>query len=141
MEATALTIDELAGRVGMTVRNLREWRTLGLLPAARMEGRAGYYDPEVVTRGEAAPRPQEEGARGVGAVQGPGARGFHLELSRRMHHVGGSGGGGVAGVPERLRPPYLHNGPPLLDLGEFTARWGKPTKAQLDAAVAAGVVR
>ena len=31
-----LTIDELARRVGMTVRNLREWRTLGLLPAAEI---------------------------------------------------------------------------------------------------------
>ncbi|MGH7856147.1 MAG: MerR family transcriptional regulator, partial [Candidatus Binatia bacterium] len=39
----ALTIDELAKGVGMTVRNLREWRTLGLLPPAEMRGRVGYY--------------------------------------------------------------------------------------------------
>ena len=32
-ERDDLTIDELARRVGMTVRNLREWRALGLLPA------------------------------------------------------------------------------------------------------------
>lgn len=127
METTALTIDELAGRVGMTVRNLREWRTLGLLPAARMEGRVGFYDPGVVTRIESIQRLHEQG--------------FTLELIKRMLDVSGSSGSEVLRMAERLRTPFLHNDPPLLDLDEFARRWGKPAKAQLDAAVAAGVVR
>jgi len=127
MEKTALTIDELAGRVGMTVRNLREWRTLGLLPAARMEGRVGFYDPDVVIRIESIQRLHDQG--------------FTLELIKRMLDVSGSSGSEVLRMAERLRTPFLHNDPPLLDLGEFSARWGKPTKAQLEAAVAAGVVR
>src|SRR5438874_12291061 len=45
-----LTIDELARGVGMSVRNLREWRALGLLPAPEMRGRVGYYDPSQVDR-------------------------------------------------------------------------------------------
>ncbi|MGH3359755.1 MAG: MerR family transcriptional regulator [Nocardioidaceae bacterium] len=38
-----LTIDELAGRVGMTVRNVRAYASRGLIPAPRLEGRTGYY--------------------------------------------------------------------------------------------------
>src|SRR5437879_13579655 len=45
-----LTIDELARRMGMSVRNLREWRAQGLLPPPRMRGRVGYYDEAQVAR-------------------------------------------------------------------------------------------
>lgn len=38
-----LTIDELATRVGMTVRNVRAYASRGLIPAPRLEGRTGYY--------------------------------------------------------------------------------------------------
>ena len=127
METTALTIDELAGRVGMTVRNLREWRTLGLLPSARMAGRVGYYDPDVVTRIESIQRLQDGG--------------FTLELIKRMLDVSGNSGGEVLRMAERLRTPFLHNDPPILNVDEFAGRWGQPTEAQLDAAVDAGVVR
>ena len=54
----------------MTVRNLREWRTLGLLPPAEIRGRVGYYDESVVERIE-----------GVKQLQ---AEGFPLDLIRRM---------------------------------------------------------
>lgn len=38
-----LTIDELASRVGMTVRNVRAYASRGLIPPPRLEGRTGYY--------------------------------------------------------------------------------------------------
>jgi hypothetical protein len=37
-----LTVDELASRVGVTVRNLRAYSARGLLPPPRMVGRTGY---------------------------------------------------------------------------------------------------
>ncbi|MGH3423327.1 MAG: MerR family transcriptional regulator [Nocardioidaceae bacterium] len=40
-----LTIDELAARVGMTVRNVRAYASRGLIPAPRLAGRTGYYGP------------------------------------------------------------------------------------------------
>jgi DNA-binding transcriptional MerR regulator len=46
----ALTVDELAARVGVTVRNLRAYSARGLLPAPRMVGRTGYYGREHVAR-------------------------------------------------------------------------------------------
>jgi DNA-binding transcriptional MerR regulator len=45
-----LTVDELAARVGVTVRNLRAYSARGLLPPPRMVGRTGYYGRQHVAR-------------------------------------------------------------------------------------------
>lgn len=45
-----LTVDALAARVGVTVRNLRAYSARGLLPPPRMVGRTGYYGREHVAR-------------------------------------------------------------------------------------------
>ena len=45
-----LTVDELAARVGMTVRNVRAYAARGLLPPPRLVGRTGYYGREHVAR-------------------------------------------------------------------------------------------
>ncbi|WP_277500253.1 MULTISPECIES: MerR family transcriptional regulator [unclassified Nocardioides] len=45
-----MTIDELAARVGMTVRNVRAYATRGLMAAPRLVGRKGYYSEEHVAR-------------------------------------------------------------------------------------------
>ena len=45
-----LTIDELAARVGMTVRNVRAYASRGLMPPPRLAGRTGFYNREHVHR-------------------------------------------------------------------------------------------
>ena len=50
MSDERLTIDQLAARTGMTVRNIRAHITRGLLPAPQMQGRTAYYGPEHVAR-------------------------------------------------------------------------------------------
>src|SRR3954453_7548841 len=47
-----LTIDALAQRTGMTVRNIRAHQSRGLLQPPEIEGRTGYYGPEHVARVE-----------------------------------------------------------------------------------------
>jgi DNA-binding transcriptional MerR regulator len=47
---TELTIDQLAARAGLTVRNVRAYTTRGLLPPPRLRGRTGYYGPDHVAR-------------------------------------------------------------------------------------------
>lgn len=49
-EADQLTIEQLAARTGMTVRNIRAHVTRGLLPPPRLRGRTGYYGAEHVAR-------------------------------------------------------------------------------------------
>jgi DNA-binding transcriptional MerR regulator len=56
-----LTIEDLAARTGMTVRNIRSHRTAGLLPAPIVRDRVGYYGPEHVTRLELIRELQAEG--------------------------------------------------------------------------------
>lgn len=46
----ALTVDQLAARVGMTVRNVRAYAARGLLPPPRLVGRTGYYGRQHVAR-------------------------------------------------------------------------------------------
>ncbi|WP_110208332.1 MerR family transcriptional regulator [Nocardioides daejeonensis] len=50
MGAREMTIDQLASKVGMTVRNVRAYATRGLLPAPRLVGRKGFYGPEHESR-------------------------------------------------------------------------------------------
>ena len=64
-EATAegelLTIDQLAARTGLTVRNIRSHVTRGLLPPPLLKGRTGYYGPQHVARLELVTSLQEQG--------------------------------------------------------------------------------
>ena len=48
--ADELTVDQLAAKVGMTVRNVRAYAGRGLIPPPRLVGRTGYYGPEHVAR-------------------------------------------------------------------------------------------
>ena len=54
-------VDELARLSGMTVRNIREHQSRGLLPAPVVRGRVGYYGPEHLARLEQIKRLQAEG--------------------------------------------------------------------------------
>ena len=45
-----LTIEQLAAEVGMSVRNIRNHQSRGLLPAPEVRARVGYYDAEHVAR-------------------------------------------------------------------------------------------
>ncbi|WP_194916321.1 MerR family transcriptional regulator [Catenulispora rubra] len=63
-------VDDLARLSGMTVRNIREHQSRGLLPAPTVRGRVGFYGPEHLTRLEQIKRLQADG--------------FTLESIRRM---------------------------------------------------------
>lgn len=47
---TEMTIDQLAARVGMTVRNVRAYAGRGLISPPRLVGRTGYYNSEHLAR-------------------------------------------------------------------------------------------
>jgi len=121
-----LTIDALAARTGMTVRNLREWRALGLLPAPTMRGRAGYYDDSIVDR--------------VGTIQRLHADGYTLDLIRRMLAAGGDLGEEAAAVAIALRAPFRDPDAATIDPTELAARWGAD-EGHFDRAVELGLMR
>jgi DNA-binding transcriptional MerR regulator len=49
-ESELLTIEQLASRTGLTVRNIRSHVTRGLLSPPHLKGRTGFYGPEHVAR-------------------------------------------------------------------------------------------
>jgi DNA-binding transcriptional MerR regulator len=56
-----LTIDELARRVDLPVRTIREYQTVGLLPPPRRRGRVGIYGPSHLTWLQLIARLQDRG--------------------------------------------------------------------------------
>jgi DNA-binding transcriptional MerR regulator len=122
-----LTIDQLAHRVGMTVRNLREWRTLGLLPPAMMRGRVGYYDEAVVER--------------VGVVRTLHGEGFTLELIRQMLEAAGDSADEVLQLAERLRAPFRGDDVPVISVAAWNRQWGTTDPAHVERAIELGLLR
>jgi DNA-binding transcriptional MerR regulator len=56
-----LTVDELAVRAGLPTRTIREYQTMGLLPAPERRGRIGIYRPAHLHRLQLIGRMQERG--------------------------------------------------------------------------------
>ncbi|GAA4789968.1 MerR family transcriptional regulator [Actinomycetospora chlora] len=56
-----MTVDVLARRAGMTVRNVRAHAARGLLPPPHLEGRTGYYGPEHLARLDLITQLQDQG--------------------------------------------------------------------------------
>jgi DNA-binding transcriptional MerR regulator len=71
-----LTIDQLAQRTGMTVRNIRAHQSRGLLQPPVVEARTGYYDDEHLAR--------------IKLIQEMQAEGFNLKAIERL--IEGSSG-------------------------------------------------
>ena len=122
-----LTIDELARRVGMSVRNLREWRALGLLPPPAMRGRVGYYDEAQVLR--------------IARIRSLHADGFPLDLIRRLLDASGDGAEQAMAMAAALRSPFRDLDPPSADLAALAEAWGVTDPDMLRRAVELGLLR
>ncbi len=107
--ADEMTIDELAERTGMTVRNIRAHQTRGLLPPPTVRGRTGYYTEEHVARIELTRELQAEG--------------LNLEAIRRL----GEGVGGevteIFDLTRTLRAPFEEEAPEIIELEELIEHW------------------
>ena len=112
-----MTIDELARRTGMTVRNIRAHQSRGLVPPPRVRGRTGYYGAEHVER--------------IELIKELQADGFNLEAIRRL--VDGAGGSSreVLDFSRALRAPFEDEQPEILDADEMAERWGGRTEPAL----------
>lgn len=74
------TIDELAGLVELPVRTIREYQTLGIVPAPRRRGRVGLYGTSHLRRLELIARLRERGysLAGIGDLLGNWSAGADL---------------------------------------------------------------
>jgi DNA-binding transcriptional MerR regulator len=115
---TGLTIDELAARVGMTVRNVRAYASRGLLPPPRLRGRTGLYDDEHLSR--------------LTLIQQMLAEGYTLAAVERVlaHVPEGVTGAGLA-LHRALLTPWLPEDPEVLSLAELESRANAPIDEEL----------
>lgn len=110
MSAPDLTVDQLAARVGMTVRNVRAYAARGLLPPPRLVGRTGYYGQEHVAR--------------LTLVRDLLAQGYTLAAVQKA--IAGEAGGdaGSLALHRALMAPWQPEQPQETDLATLAQRAG-----------------
>jgi DNA-binding transcriptional MerR regulator len=121
-----LTIDQLAQRTGMTVRNLRAHQSRGLLPPPEVRARTGYYGPEHVAR--------------VELIKELQADGLPLELIRRMVDQAAGSTADLLRFTRALREPFTDEEPVVADLEQLAELFG-PDPALLKKAVRLGLLQ
>ena len=136
MSGEEYRVDDLARLSGMTVRNIREHQSRGLLPAPTVRGRVGFYGPEHLARLEQIKRLQAEG--------------FTLESIRRMLGGGAEFASFAAAVHQAfddgdkrvVRLDEIHTLFPGLDEGKGDdGTDNAETAALLESAVDLGLLR
>jgi DNA-binding transcriptional MerR regulator len=106
----SLTIDELAQRTGMTVRNIRAHQSRGLVPPPSVRGRTWYYGDEHAER--------------IELIKELQADGFNLEAIRRLLESAGGSSAEVLDFSRTLRAPFEDEQPEILTAAEMSERWG-----------------
>ncbi len=127
MTETALTIDEVARRTGMTVRNIRAHQSRGLLPPPAVRVRTGYYGTEHVARLELIKEMQ--------------AAGFNLGSIKRMLEVTSVGAGEELLRFERLlMAPWDDEQPEAVEADELARRFGGADPSLIRKAESLGIL-
>ncbi len=117
-EDTQLPIDELARRVGMTVRNVRAHQSRGLLPPPEIRGRTGFYGAEHVDRLE--------------LIKDLQAEGYSLEVIKRiLERAPGTTAADVLNFTRAVTEPFGDEQPELMAQEELAARWGEQLTPKL----------
>jgi DNA-binding transcriptional MerR regulator len=106
----SMTIDELARRTGMTVRNIRAHQSRGLVPPPKVRGRTGYYGDEHVGR--------------IELIKELQADGFNLESIRKLLEGAGGSSSEVLNFSRTLRAPFEDEQSEIISDEELAERWG-----------------
>jgi DNA-binding transcriptional MerR regulator len=124
---TVVTIDELARKIGMTVRNIRAHQSRGLLPPPQLRGRTGYYGPEHIARLELIQELQSEG--------------FNLELIKRLLDDAGGSSSEVLRFKQALARPFGTEEPQIVGIADLIAEWGTADPEMLGKSLSLGLLR
>src|SRR3954467_3778760 len=123
-----LTIDALAQRIGMTVRNIRAHQSRGLLQPPEIEGRTGYYGPEHVAR--------------IELIADMQADGFNLASIKKLLSDTEGSEREMLGFKRALMAPWEDEEPEFVTAEELSARLGldpgAPDPKMLERSIKAG---
>ncbi len=106
-----LTIEQLAAEVGMSVRNIRNHTSRGLLPPPEVRARVGYYGPDHVAR--------------LKLILDMQADGFNLAAIERLLNASAGQAGKLLGLRNAMTAPYESETPEVVTATELRERFGE----------------
>jgi DNA-binding transcriptional MerR regulator len=108
-EEATLTVEQLAYETGMSVRNIRNHQSRGLLPPPEVRARIGYYGPQHVAR-----------LRLIQEMQGEG---FKLSAISRLIGEHGADADRFVGLRQAVAAPFATEAPEILSREELAGRF------------------
>ena len=109
LDTRELTIEQLAQATGMTVRNIRNHQSRGLLPPPEVRARTGYYGPQHVER--------------LRLIQEMQLDGFNLNAIKRLIGDADSAEGFMS-FKRAIKTPFESESPEILTAEELAERFG-----------------
>ncbi|HEU4598638.1 MAG TPA: MerR family transcriptional regulator, partial [Solirubrobacterales bacterium] len=106
----SLTVEQLAYETGMSVRNIRNHQSRGLLPPPEVRARVGYYGPEHVAR--------------LRLIQEMQAEGFKLSAISRLIGEHGADADRFVGLRQAVTAPFATEQPEVYTREELVAKFG-----------------
>jgi DNA-binding transcriptional MerR regulator len=108
-EQADLTVEQLAYETGMSVRNIRNHQSRGLLPPPEVRARIGYYGAEHVAR--------------LRLIQEMQAEGFKLSAIERLIGEHGVDADRFVGLRQAITAPFAAEAPEVLTRDELVERF------------------
>jgi DNA-binding transcriptional MerR regulator len=105
----SLTVEQLAYETGMSVRNIRNHQSRGLLPPPEVRARVGYYGPEHVAR--------------LRLIQEMQSEGFKLSAISRLIGEHGADADRFVGLRQAVTAPFADEAPEILTREELAERF------------------
>lgn len=121
-----LTVEQLAYETGMSVRNIRNHQSRGLLPPPEVRARTGYYGAEHVAR--------------LRLIQEMQAEGFKLSAISRLIGQHGADADRFVGLRQAVTAPFADEAPEVLSRAELIERFEVDDDRLLDKAQKLGLL-
>jgi len=112
-----LTIDQLAQTAGLTVRNVRNYQSRGLIPPPEVQGRVGYYGTEHLAR--------------LQLIREMQAQGFNLAAIAHLLEQARGSGEEVLGFTRSLMAPFETEAPEIVEYADLLERLGGDVDPEL----------
>jgi DNA-binding transcriptional MerR regulator len=122
----SLTVEQLAYETGMSVRNIRNHQSRGLLPPPEVRARVGYYGPEHVAR--------------LRLIQEMQSEGFKLSAISRLIGEHGADADRFVGLRQAVTAPFATEAPEVYSREELVEKFGADDDKLLDKAQKLGLL-
>ncbi|HKF82106.1 MAG TPA: MerR family transcriptional regulator [Solirubrobacterales bacterium] len=121
-----LTVEQLAYETGMSVRNIRNHQSRGLLPPPEVRARVGYYGPDHVAR--------------LRLIQEMQSEGFKLSAISRLIGEHGADADRFVGLRQAVTAPFATEAPEVYARTELAEKFGTDDDRLIDKAKKLGLL-